>query len=85
MGTFGCVRYPTTCARVSSLCEYNTKQQRRTCLENLSASQCDEIFPDYISDFSIVLLLSLSDMRTARWEMSTSTLRKPGSTGKFYK
>lgn len=47
MGTFGCVRYPTMCAHVSSLCEYYM---------NLSASQCNKNFPGYISDFCNVLL-----------------------------
>lgn len=32
MGTFGCVRYLTMCAHVSSLCEYYMKRQQPFCL-----------------------------------------------------
>lgn len=57
MGTFGSVRYQTMCAHVSSLCEYNTKQQR-------PASHCNKTFMDSISDLFNVLLISLPQV----WE-----------------
>lgn len=76
MGTFGCVRYPTKCVHVSFSCEYDVTQQR-----HLTA------WTTFVSAlyFTFVLILYSSDMKMARWETCTSTLRKPGSAVKFYK